>query len=380
MAKEAAETRSTGEPIPRDQKFFEWLESLFFDDGAQSPERLEVRVVSGKDHERLGPIVKQYTFAPPAANEAALKASIGKQRPKNKEEVVRLSNDMFFRMQRDCDESKKPHTYAVLASHVSRDVDPGGYYERWLKRCTPQNVHSKDGDFNEDEEPKSMQERYGLQALEHDERMFELYGKMVEGIVDRYDRVSARDQDEIEKLRHRLAEKEDMLEKALSLKEERDANREWRSVGTRSAEKALNLAIDMAPTAINRLAGKSVFATKDTPESIALRNFLREKKDGGLLTPEQIVKAFGVYEDEPPHKLIEQGVLSFEQAKVLFDVAATRSPGDDVDKLLPGGAHEITQAQLMRLQTECGFSMEQIGPVMALFGERYTRKVAAAKP
>lgn len=346
--------KSQVEPIPKNQEFFEWLERLF-DGPSQFPEKIETRVVAGKEFERLGAMIKQIVFPPKA--------------PKpTKEQLVALSNELIFRMQQDCDIQRKSVVYGIHVAHLSRDPD---FYERWLHRCYPSPLRSHDGMPRPEEEPdaRSMAEaQFPTQVLSHGERMFQLYGGGFEGLMDRFDRVLERQEISIEKKDARIEKLSEMLERALSLEDERREKREWNQLKMQSIQKAIDLGLGLAPPLLGQLMGGKGGGgngVKDTAETVTLRNFFKKESEGGLLTEEQAVFAFGTDDGKP-------GVLSFDQAKLLWGVAHCQIPLDDLDKLLPGGPLEVTMDQIIALQSK--FRQEQIAPLIVIFEARMRRK------
>lgn len=351
------------EPIPKKAEFFEWLEKLF-DGSTQFPEKLDARVVTGSRCEKLGPLIKQIVYGP-------------KEIKPTKEKIVALSNELLFLMQRDCDIQRKQVVYGVFVSHFSRETE---YYERWLIRCQPQGVHGGDGEPREDDEEKpSAEDAFSTHVLRHQERMSGLQIATVEGLLDRMDRILERQDARIEKQDARIERQNEMLEKALSLEADREERRRWGDMKIRGVEKALDMGLGLAPPLLNQLMGKSVLPTNDTSETIALKNFFKLKENGGLLTKEQTNKAFGVYEENPPHQLIVPGVLSTDQAKLLFDVANCTIPPEHLDRLLPGGDMTVSGDQLVALQMNCGFTPEQLMPLQLIFENRMKLRMAAAK-
>lgn len=344
--------KSQVEAVPRRPDFFEWLERLF--DGAQFPEKLETRVVQGKNFERLGPMIKQIIFPPKAVKPT-------------KEMLVALSNELLFLMQRDCDIQRKSVVYGVHCAHFSRDND---FYERWLHRATPSPLRANDGIARDDAEEEQTQDaRFSSQVLTHHERLFQLYGGGFEGLLDRFDRVLERQETRIIKQDERIEKLSEMLERSLSLEAERAEKREWNQLKIRSVEKALDLGLAIAPPLVNQIAGKQVIPTNDSSEAITLRGFFKKTSEGGSLTEEQAVKAFGTDDGKP-------GILSFDQAKLLWDVAHCKASPDELDKLLPGGGLAVTPEQFVALQTMCGFAQEQIAPLYLLFQNRMKHKAA----
>lgn len=353
--------KSQVEPVPKKADFFEWLEELFA--GTEFPEKIEIRVMEGPKYARLGPIINQIVYKP---NEV---------KP-TKEKIVAMSNKFLFEMQRDCDIQRKKTVYGVLVSHFSRESD---YYARYLTSCNPSGVYAKDGaarpDDEEDEEKISTQDRFSLKVLDFQERMFSLYASGLEGLVDRLDRIIERQDARIEKQDSRIEKQSEMMERALSMESERAERREWNALKQRAAEKGLDLVVGIVPPLVNQLANKSIVQTKETIETMTLKNFLKTVDDGGMLTTEQSNAAFGIYADQPPYDVIRPGVLSLQQAKLLFDVAHCKVSPDELDKIMPGGDLEITGEQLAGLM-QCGFAMEQIAPLQMIFQSRASRKSA----
>ena len=342
--------KSEIEPIPKSVLLFEWLEKLF-DGGSQFPEMISCRVVSGQRYERLGPPIKQIIF--PAK---ATKPSRG--------ELVALSNELVGLMQRDADIQRRRIVYGLHVSHKLRDPD---FYERYLYACDPSPLHAGEGVPRpmDDESPveRTLEAQFAVQAMGHMERMFALYGGGFEGLLDRMDRVNEQQAQAITKKDERIEKLSDMLERALSHEEERREKREWSLLKIRSVEKAVELGLTMAPPLLNQIAGRKLIETSDSQEAITLRNFFKKKVEGGQLTEEQAVLAFGSDDGKP-------GVLAFEQTKLLFDVAHCRAPVEELDKLLPGGSLEITQEQVMALTTRCGFALDQLAPLHTIFAAR----------
>ena len=377
--KTSKEPKTQIEPVPKDQKFFEWLEKLF-DGTSQFPEKIEVRVVSGRHNERLGPMIKQIVYSPQAresAKESTKETKTGdKGRNSGKpsrEDLVAMSNELLYLCQRDCDQARRPTTYGVHVAHFLREVD---FYERWIMALRPQGVHApKDGEEmpDEDNEGGTPLYRAQLQHLSHGERMFSLHTAAIEAIVDRQDRALERSAANEEKLRSANERLLEIVEKLQSNAHVRAQEMQWNDMKIRSVEKGLELAINLAPPLLNQLTGKKTIATQESPESLTLKTFFKMDKDGGKLTIEQADKAFGKYDNDD--NLLTPGALSREQAKLLFDVAHCVAPVDELDRLLPGGALQVTQEQVMSLQNI--FQPEQLMPIIALIGMRMQNKMQA---
>lgn len=349
------------EPVPKRDDFFLWLERLFYEapENAAYPEKIDVRVVEGKAGERLRSRVKQYIFGP-------------NDKKPTKDKIVNLSNEILHIVQRDCDVNRRELRYGVHAWHFNRGEEP---YDRFLIRCKPSNTYSADGEgIDPRDDPETQEERFSSQVLKHQEQMVGLLGAGYEGMIDRSDRQIERSYERIEKLETRNERLFDMLEKALSLEEDRAARREWRMLGMKAAEKGLDMGLALAPPLLNQLVGKDIIPTDQTAETFTLKRFFTLKEQGGLLTQEQSNAAFGVYDDTPEHNLVKPGVLTLAQAKLLYDVAHGKEPPDALDRLLPGGDAAISQEQVTGLLTKCGFAMEQIAPLQLIFEARMRRK------
>ena len=346
--------KSQVEPVPASRDLFQWLEKLF-DGGSEFPEMITCRVVTGRSFERLGPTIKQLIYPP-----KTVKPSRG--------ELVSLSNELVGLMQRDTDIQRKVVVYGLHVSHKLRDPD---FYERYLYKCNPSPLHAGDGVPRPDDEDspteRTIEAQFSVQAMGHMERMFALYGGGFEGLLDRMDRVNEQQAQAIVKKDDRIEKLTDMLERALSHEEERREKREWSLLKIRSVEKALDLGLAMAPPLLNQIAGKKLIETSDSQEAIALRNFFKKKNEGGLLTEEQAVLAFGSDDGKP-------GVLTLEQTKLFLDVAYCRVSAEELDKLLPGGALEISQEQVLALTSRCGFAIEQLAPLHMIFAARMKQR------
>jgi len=373
------EPKTQIEPVPKNPQFFEWLEKLF-DGTAQFPEKIETRVVSGRHNERLGPMIKQIVFSPQAreaVKESTKETKTGEKgrnssKP-SREELVAMSNELLYLCQRDCDQARRPTTYGVHVAHFMREVD---LYERWVMFLKPQGIHAlKDGEEVDDEdgESGSPQHKYAIQKLHHDERMFNLYGGALEGLIDRQDRALEREASTNERLRSSNERLLEMVEKLQSQDHQRKMDEQWNNLKIKSVEKGLDLAIGLAPPLLNQLTGKKTIATQESAESITLKAFFKRDEDGGKLTVAQADRAFGAYDKDM--NLIKAGALSTEQAKLLWDVAHCAAPVEELDRLLPGGSLEVKQEQVIELQKI--FEAEQLMPIIALIGMRLQNKMSA---
>lgn len=350
-------------PQAKDQELFEFLEQLFYAEPevAHFPERIEIQVVSGSRQEKIGPQVKQYTFAPVKASDEAIKAGAGRKKP-TREELVVLSNQMRSVMQRDCDEGRRAKTFGILVYQYGLS---DGYHERLLRHFTPKATYVKDGEEDED----SIEKKFSGQILGHQERMFALFGGAFEGMLERLDHFLERAYDRIEKQDAVIQKKDELMEKALSLEAERQERREWTKFKIKGAEKGLEMVLALAPPLVNQLTGKQTIPNADSAEIVALKNFLKPVDEGGSLTKAQIDAAFGVYDTSPPYGPITRGVLSVEQGNLLIRVTRGEVPADALDRLLPGGGDlAISMEQFMALQKI--FTIEQLLPLQMIFDAR----------
>lgn len=358
--------RAEVEPIPQRLDFFQWLEGLFYEEpeAASFPQKIDICPVWGKQYENLRRPIMQKSYGP---------GGEGKP-PRSK--IVELSNQIIFRCQQDCDIQRKQTVYGVHVMHLARGPD---YYERWLLRMNPTLSRSGDGvpRTEADDEPISVQERFSNQILEHGRKEFELYSIALEGIVDRLDRMVTRQDTRIQTQDARIEKLNEMLERALSLEEERSARREWQKLKVHAAQKGLDMGLALAPPLIAQLTGKQPVQTMESAESITLKKFL-PREEGGELTTAQANTIFGIYDSEPPHEVRKQGILTFDQGKLIWEVATLKSSADTVDKLLPDGPLAISADQIARLQSDCGLEMHQLVSIHTLFEGRMNKKTPPA--
>lgn len=339
------------EPTPKNQEFFSWLESLFYGVD-QFPEKLEVRVVRGRDFATMGPRLREISYGP------------ADSKPK-KEDLVKLSNEILFRCQQDCDVQRKTVVYHVAAIHFSRGDAP---YERFLLRFTPGPTykHGIDGD-REEEEDDSMEKRFSGQIMRHQEKMVELLGATFEGLIDRQDRMAERLANRNEQLEARLEKMFDHVERALSLESERKSKEKWDDLKIEGAKKSMEVLGTLAPPLIGQLLGGKTVGIAENSESKTLKTFVE------TLSPEQLDKVFGRY-DESGNTLLKPGILAREQAQLFADIAMCRASTDRLDELLPDGPLAISLEQVQRLISEAGIEMLQIAPLKIIFDARQAKK------
>lgn len=338
------------EPVPKSLEFFEWLESLF-DGMNQFPEKLMWQVVEGKKLDRPGPQIDSVIYRPKSAKPT-------------REEMVKLCNKIIADCQYDCDVQRRAVTYQVSALHFAKDSD---YYARKLIGCTPRKLGSGHPDPREsaDDDEVSAEKQLSTQIMRHQEAMVPLLGQGFEGIIDRMDRIIARQQARITELELRCNQQADMIERLQSLKEERDRRGKWDDLKLKSTEQGLGMLMSIAPPMLNQIMGKQIVPTNQSLEAITLRNFVNSLKQ------EQAEALLGKWENG---ELLAQGLLTKDQASIFIYVSLCQMDVDRLDELLPGGPHEITNEQMMGV-LERGIAMEQLMPLRILFEGRMKKRM-----
>lgn len=351
---------ATTTPTPKDNEFFEWLMALFFGDN-NFPEKIEVRPMRGRDFATRGPLILLRTWGP--------------RDPKPTPEIVtKISNEILFAIQRDCDIQGKPRViYGILAIHFAKDDEP---YTRYLLPRKPMGVYTAKGEGidrrdDEDEDELDPKKKFASQILDHGERMFEKYLGGFEGLLDRMDRVLERQEASIERKDIRIEKLTDMLEKALSLEEERAQRRAWEAVKIKGVEKALDVGMAIAPPLIAGFLGKP-----EAGEVVVLATFFKTVDEGGKMTQAAAEAAFGVADEKG--RLVKPGVLSEAQVDILIGVSRGSMPPDTLNRLLPkelGGDVSLTMEQVGKLDTI--FEPEHLAPVKMAFQARLERAIKA---
>ncbi len=364
--------RDIATPVVKDEALLAFLEDLFYADPEpeQYPERIELNVVAGRYSEQLKSIVWTQQFAPIKATGEVLKKSAGQAKP-SKERLVALSNLLLQRMQQDCDQCGHRRAYGVHAWSTSRGDEP---YMRFLKTVDPKGRYSREGQEEEDGVgPLSERDRFLVQMSDQQRKMFEFYGEALAGLIDRYNRDKERDSSEIDRLHKQLSSKNEQLERALSLELDREERREWVRLRRQMADKGWAAVETYAPLLLASVVGKAKVidsppAANDPTIVDALRGFLRMTGEGGQLTPEQAVAAFGDW-DKATGTLITPGILTAEQSVILVHVATGQAPTSEIDRLIPpNGSNPITPQQLAALVKL--FPMDQIAPLQQVFMKR----------
>ena len=243
------------------------------------------------------------------------------------------------------------------------------FYARFPVSAQPALV----GDTPDEDEDHPVEKRFGLQMLDHGERMFEMYGGANSGLLEHYRDALRESSIEISKLRTDNADLREQLERALSAREEREERRLWNALKVKGGERALDTALALMPPLVNKFLGEKVMDSKDTPETLALKPYFKVVAEGGLLSEEQREVIFGKFGDKPPFDQIAAGILSLDQGRILFQVASCEIPADELDRLLPGGDLAVTPDQLSAL-TSSGLSMAQLMPLQILFDDRLKKR------
>lgn len=336
------------EPVPKRKDFFDWIEETF-NDGM--PEKMDLRIVFGKNLATMGPILEQWNFAPNA--------------PKpSKEKIVALSNKALYLAQRDCDQHRKPVAYQFGATHLNRGDEP--YYKRWIIRCQPSATFANGADGeskDEDSEEDGMEKRFSTQVLRHQENMIGLLGAGFEGQLDRQDRLVERLLARIAKLEEDNDRLKDMLERALSNQAERQERLEMTRLKTKATEQLLEWGLQVAPPLVNQLVGKPLLpSTAPDLEILTLKKFFDS------LTKEETNAIFGVWTDDQPPVCVTKGILNEQQTAILTHVTMGQMPSENLNHLLPGGDHTVTMEQAAQLQTVV--PMQKLAPVMMLLQAR----------
>jgi hypothetical protein len=350
-------------PVINDEHLYEFLLALFYDDPEpeQFPEHVDLNIVSGKYSSKIEQTIWSKKFAPIRAEEYAVKHGAGAAKP-NREQLAALSNLLLAKMRRDCDESGHARAYAVMAWSTSRSDSP---YMSFPKKMAPAGRFArKPGEAEDEDEGLTRGEKFVIQLYTQQQKMFELYGEMLAGLSDRYQRTEERDASEIEKLRKERHSLTEQLERALSLEQDREERRAAFRQKREIIDKGMNVLETYGPSLASSLIGggkKDIIngSAETSDEAEALRNFLRTTDEGGSLTQKQMIDAFGDW-DENTGRLTTPGVLAPEQVLIVVMVSKGQTPPDELDKLMPGGPLEITQPQLMQLVRVFGAQIEQL--------------------
>lgn len=364
-------------PVVNDEALYEFLLALFWDEPEpeQFPEHVELNIVSGRYSSKIEQTIWSKKFAPVRAEEYAVKHGAGAAKP-TREQLVALSNLLLAKMRRDCDESGHSRAYAVMAWSTSRSDSP---YMSFAKKMTPSGRYAqKKGESGEDDDDGISQEKkFVIQLYQQQQKMIEMHYEMTAGFLDRMQRVEERNEIEIDKLRkdrHSMAEQ---LERALSLEQDREERRAAFRQKRDIIDKGMLAVETYGPMLAQSLMGgkKDIVNGTAVPsdEVEALRNFLRTTQEGGQLTQEQLIEAFGDW-DEKTGRIVTPGILAPEQVLVIVLVSRAQVPPDELDKLMPGGPLAVTMPQFGQLMRVFGEQIEQLKKIFEMRAQKRQQK------
>lgn len=351
---------------PGDEDLFNFLDSLFNGEG-EFPERIEVRLVKGRNKDQYGQMIKQYPYKSTSAKPS-------------RERVVMMCNEIIHRIRVQTDVLQKETTFAIGAIHHARSDD---YYEVALRTAKPRKTWKNgdgaqaiDGNSSDDDEDMPFSTRYNLAHLTHQERLFGLIGGMVEGLIDRSDRQAAAAQADAEQMRARYIELLETNLKLVQAKEERDERVARSAMWRENVGKGLDMAWKLLPPMVGSLTGKNGHANWTpgtvTTDSYTLAEFFKTKDAGGKLTQGEFNIIFGELEDG---KQISSGILSIQQGQLLGLVASTEANPEQLDMLLPGGPLEITGEQVQQI-LQSGIPIDALAPIKILLDVRVSKREA----
>lgn len=366
--KEPPDHSATVTPQVRDQELYEFLVALFYDDPEpeQFPERVELNVVSGRYATKIETTIWAKQYAPIRATGEAVKRGAGAAKP-SREVLAALSNLLLEKMRRNCDEFGN-RAFAVHAWSTSRDGSP---YMAFPKKMTPGGRYARKDGETDDDEDLTREQKFILQLFGITKQSSEMYFDAFAGLVDRYSRDKERDSTEIDRLHRKLAEKNDQLERALSFELDREERRDGMRQKREIIDKGMHVVETYGPVLAASLMGKKMMGEGGAPpsdEAAALREFLCTTEQGGRATSQQLLEAFGDWENG---RQLKPGILSADQAMIIVLVAGGKLAVDELDKLVPGGPLEITMAQGAQLMRVFG---DQLEPLMKVFASRQKKK------
>lgn len=345
--------KNTLVPTTKARAVLEFLEDMHWGprsgDGVpmDSIDKLVLAAAYGPAGRRVGPTVKEWTFAP-------------KDKP-TREKLVELANQILTLAETDCDALRKPTTYSLAAFDLARGDRAIG---RVLLRIAPSGTRTilederyGDGD---DEESGALSTKLLLTLL-NDERRDKRW--LLEQTLVVVSGAAERDAQRIERMEAivdgAFAKQVALLEateKMLSGAADRKAKAEWETWRREKfgavVDKVLGIAEVMLPHAIAKLPAASATGIPID----ALRDFIK------AATEEQMVKAFGDWDDSGCRR---PGVLTPEQSLLIMAVANGNAPVDELNKLRPpSGSMKLSTEQLFALAGI--FSREQLQPLQAL--------------
>lgn len=338
-------------PNPSDPRLFEFIEELFKQD--QIPEQIELRQASGRGGRNYGEhVCPAETFKPNAAKPG-------------REKLVALANKFLDLAQHDCDELGTQQGYAVLAKHHARSAD---YYARFYFRRYPKKAAGDDLGADEEnpnrhrDEMLSFMLDHAKQNDENDRLRQDQHSSAVGDILAQQRQIIEmlmEDRREDRRLyaelmkEHRITAQQ--LDEALSKRHERDLQTQMQQFKFGMIQNGVEFLKGLLPVAVNQITGKSTLQTNESPESIAIKQFLQS------LSEEQSDALFGKPVDGGINP--NGGIFTAKQVEILVAVARAQAPASTLDALFEG-EHAINAEQITRAQQILRES--QFAPLVAL--------------
>lgn len=349
---------------PSNEELFNFLDNLFTGEG-EFPERIDVRIVKGRNRDQYGRQVKQFIF------------KSGSVKP-SRERVVMMTNDIVLRIRQETDVMRRETDFMIGAMHSARSDD---FYEIMTLTVKPTKKWSKSGaelgiigDDNNDDDSVPFSLSYEKAFLSHSNTQSSLMWSMIEGLVDRMERHNSLIFNQLEKVQIQnfgLIESHlHLLQAADDREEKRERSKMWRE----NISKAVDHAWKLVPPVMASLKGNTDSWSEGTesPESMTLSEFFREKSSGGRLTEQEFEKIFGTT-DKLSKMIVTAGILSEEQGYLLMGVAQKKVNPNALDALLPGGQCEITPVQSQDI-IAAGIPVDVLMPLKLLLDVRVAKK------
>ncbi|MES2179831.1 MAG: hypothetical protein V4550_18365 [Gemmatimonadota bacterium] len=342
---------------PVNEDLWKFLTDLFEGEG-DFPERIEARVVKGRNKDQYGKQIKQYIF----------KSGSTKPSP---ERLVMMCNEVIHRARIETDMVQKEMVFIVGAMHHGRSDD---YFEQMSLTVKPRKNYRRgeNGEHDgEDDEEVPFAQRYNLAMLGHHNQLFSLLGGMVEGLLDRSDRQASYAYAQLEKAQAKNIELLEMNMRLAMAEDERADKREARKMWRDNIGKGLDMAWSVVPPMLSSFKGPNASANWQpgtaSIEAMTVGEFFKKQDEGGKLTVEQFEVIFGKL------PALEGGALTTEQGLLLARVASKELNPDNLDALLSGGPLEILQAQVMKI-LQSGIPIEFLAPLKMLLDVRMARR------
>lgn len=350
-----------GPVSPVNEDLFNFLDNLFTGEG-EFPERIELRTVTGRNKDQYGQQLWQKIF------------KSGSSKP-SRERVVMFTNEIIHRARMRTDATKKECVYVIGAMHHARHDD---FYEVHMLTVKPRKnwVNGENGEGAEggDDEDMPFSTRYNMQMLGHHNQWSSMVMGFMEGLVDRSDRQAAFAFSQLERLQARNIELLEVNMRLVQADDERHERMEKSKMWRENISKGLDMAWGILPPMLSSFKGNNAGwnAGMETSESYTLREFFKDKTDGGKLTKGEFEKIFGKL-SEDGQQVLEAGVLSIPQGKLLAGIASKETSPDRLDDLLPNGPLEITKEQVMSI-AESGIPIEVLAPLKMLLDVRMAKR------